>query len=184
MEDQITFPDIADFKLGVDEPIILMANATSGAKITYEISDGAANVDLVDGTELRPKAVGSVTVDAVVPANGQYPEIRVSKTFNIVDGTYYERLDAISIIRKKLDNDTLDLNQVAKYSVREINTLTFTVNEDKAYVVINGEKFEIDYKRFVLKFIQSATDFWVNEITQEEIRLAALRTTLKTIDPA
>ena len=81
----ITFDEIADYEIGVDtEPIMLAATSSSGLEITYAI-DGPANLD---GNELTPTGVGTVSITASQPGNSNYnaaDDVEVS--FEVTEST-------------------------------------------------------------------------------------------------
>jgi hypothetical protein len=177
----ITFPVIETQKLGVDEPVLMMAHSDDGDKIVYSITSGTTKVDLVDGSELRPKATGNVTVRAELESDDTVFE---EQTFTIEDGDYYERLNAIEVLRNQLDNDGADLLEISKMPVSSINNLYIETAESSAIVEINGTKFIIDSPRHVLKYLQKATEIWRTERTNDEARLDKMITDLKSIDPS
>lgn len=176
----ITLEDIPNLNLGVDEPYLLLGSSESGSRIQYSIIDGGANAEIVDNIQLNPLAAGSVTVRATAPANGEFDEATLDKTFDVLEGEFYESAENLNTIKSKLDTDTILLNNLAKISVRDVNKISFDFS-DSNYVVIeiNGQQYQIEYIRFAKKFINGSIEFWESEIIAENARLQSNVTRVK-----
>ncbi|MEQ8581205.1 MAG: hypothetical protein RIC30_09360 [Marinoscillum sp.] len=177
MEQIITWPEIPEYKLGVNEPLVLSAKADTGRRIVYSVLSGDATLS---GIELTPLSVGDITIRATAPAHDEYTEATMDQVVSVVDGSWYERAEEIARIRRRLDADISQLNELAKISVRDIQSIKFEILTNSALVEINGERYEISHKRFVQLFINGATLFWESQIASEVNRLSDLIGILKS----
>lgn len=169
MEQIITWPDIPDFKLGVSEPILLAAEANTGVQITYAIGE----TDL-EGIQLIPTEVGELQVQATAPAHGDYTEAVATKTINVVDGDFFERLEAITRLKKQLELDSNALHELALKTLTDIQNAQLNVNANSGNVVIDGVTFPITSKRYVQVFLNSGLKVFKDLLTADQTRLDSM----------
>ncbi len=111
-EQEITFAEISDFILGVDDPITLSATSTSGLEVMYE-TDGPAELS---GAVLTPNSVGLVTVTAKQGGDSNYNSASdVIRSFNVLDGNKQTQLITFEEISLKVFGDG-DFQLVAESS--------------------------------------------------------------------
>ena len=168
----IILEDIPNLNLGIDEPYLLFGTASSGVRLVYTIESGGAHAEIVDGIQLNPLSPGQVTVRATAPAKDEYDEATIDKTFDVLDGDFYESAENLNVIKNRLDADTLMLNEMSKISVKNIGKISFDFTEEsQVLIIINGQEYRIEYSRFAKKFINSSIAFWEAEIIAENVRL-------------
>lgn len=177
MEQTITWPDMPDFKLGVSEPILLAAEADTGVQIEYAIlNDGEADLQ---GIQLIPTAIGELEVQATAPAHGEYTESVATKAITVVDGNFYERIEAISKLKKQLEMDGSALQSLALKTLTDIKKAQLNVNSNSGEVVIDGASFSITSKRYVQVFLNSGLNLFKSLLEADQARLSEMITDAK-----
>ncbi len=177
-EQNIIIEQYISVKLNVDEPILLLGYADSGKRLKYEIVEGYEHAKIVDEIELFGISKGVIKLKASVDSDEEYNYAENIQEIEIKEADYYEKLGAILNKKNKVDSDVNDLTEISKIPTAQVKELSFNVLESVVEVKINGVLYTIDQKNIALKFINSSTIFWKENIEKELLKLEEMKSEL------